>query len=223
MIPERITFTTDDGVVIVGDWYPGTKFGRAVLLLHMMPETRDSWRVFAERLASAGVSALAIDERGHGESTKGPKGPIDFRAFSDREQREKIIDVRAALDWLKERGFAEAGIAVVGASIGANLAIAFAAENREIPAVIALSPGLDYRGVTTEDRVAALRPEQKILLVASAEDERSFVACRALRNLRPDADILEFEHAGHGTRMFDAQPDLMDDLIVWLKSAVMDL
>ncbi len=220
MSAERITFQTADGVTIVGDWHQGPPGARTALLLHMMPETRAGWRPFAEKLAAAGWSVLAIDERGHGESTSGPRGRLDFRAFSDAQQQEKILDVRAAMDWLKERGVAASRLALVGASIGANLSIAYGAENNEVAAIVALSPGADYRGVTTEDRVASLKPSQKLLFVSSADDERSFSACRTLKQLRPDADTLEFEHAGHGTRMFDAQPDLMEDLADWLSRAI---
>ena len=44
-------------------------------------------------------------------------------------------------------------IAIVGASIGANVGLKYAASDPSIKALVLLSPGLDYKGVTTSDSI----------------------------------------------------------------------
>jgi alpha-beta hydrolase superfamily lysophospholipase len=217
-MPERVTFQTEDGVTIVGHFYAGPAGGPAALLLHMMPATKESWAGLADKLVAAGFSVLAIDERGHGESITGPGGKrLDYILFSEREQQAKRLDVEAAADWLMRRSnTGRSRLVVCGASIGANLAIAYAAEHPETPAAVALSPGLDYRGVTTLDKVRKMRPEQGLFLAASEEDERSFVCDRKLAEAKPDAVVKEYRGAGHGTAMFDPQLELMDEIVAWL-------
>src|SRR5205807_1573581 len=70
-----VTMHPDDGVTLSGTFFeaPGRP-APAVILLHMLTRTRDDWQVFANRLADAGIHALAIDFRGHGASSSGVSG-----------------------------------------------------------------------------------------------------------------------------------------------------
>ena len=193
----RVIFPTTDGVTIVGHLYDGPADGPAALLLHMMSAAKESWRGLAEALIVAGFSSvLAIDLRGHGESVESESGRLDYKTFTDAEHQAKIRDVEAAAAWLeKERSADKRHLVVVGASIGANLAIVYAAAHPDIPAVVALSPGLDYHGVTTIDKVAAFASDQALLLVASAGDEYSFDTDQTLSRQYPDAKLIELDGA----------------------------
>ena len=95
-MPERVNLKTADGVNIAGDHHKGPTGGPGVLLLHMMPATKERWGGFASKLNGAGFGALAIDLRGHGESDGGPDG---FRDFSDEDHQKSIMDARAAVDF----------------------------------------------------------------------------------------------------------------------------
>lgn len=220
-MPKKVSFETDDGVTIFADYYENGTDGPAALLLHMMPATKESWQPFAAALIDAGFSrVLAIDLRGHGESIMQNGHRIDYRDFEDADHQTKIKDVDAAVAWLEDRGATKSRLAVAGASIGANLAIVYGADHADVPAVVAMSPGYDYRGVTTPDKMAMYAPGQGLYLVASEEDELSFTTDRQLKELKEDATLKELKDAGHGTRMFDNDPALMGEIIEWLKQRV---
>ena len=215
---EKVSFNTEDGVTIAADYYAGEGNGSSALLLHMMPATKESWVGFAEVLLAQGFThVLAIDLRGHGESTDREGEHIDYKLFEDADHQAKIKDVEAAVAWLEERGARKDRLAVVGASIGANLAIVYGAEHNEIPAVAALSPGFDYRGVTTPDRVEMFADGQGLFLAASEDDTLSFETNRKLADIKTDSVLKEYKEAGHGTTMFELEPDLLGELVVWLK------
>jgi pimeloyl-ACP methyl ester carboxylesterase len=220
---RRIELITSDGVIVAGDFYPAsaaaTSAARTALLLHMMPATRLSWRPFAELLAAVGVQSLAIDLRGHGESTRTKSGlTLDYRAFTPAEHQAKRHEVAEAVAWLQaERGVIQGELALVGASIGANLAIDYAATHPNVRATVALSPGLDYKGLTTADRVTAMQPGQALLLVASEDDQHgSWETVNRLVKLRRGVELMGFADAGHGTTMFERSPDLMPRVRDWL-------
>ena|SRR5687768_16593503 len=213
----KISFTTEDGVTIVGDHRPGPKDAPAALLLHMMPAAKESWDALVVALAGRGFMTLAIDLRGHGQSVVGPAGvKLDHKSFTDAEQQAKMFDVDAAMRWLAEQGVPASRTALVGASIGANLAMVYAAAHPEVPAVVALSPGLDYRGVRTEDAAMALPRGQKLLLAASDEDEYSFASLDALAKAAPNAELQKLTGAGHGTTMLEKQPGFLDYVTEWI-------
>lgn len=217
---EKVVILTDDGVQIAGVFEPGTT-GRAALFLHMMPATKESWAPLALRLSAKGIASLAIDLRGHGESAEGSDGSVlDFRTFTDAQHQAKRLDVDASVQWLDARGFSRAHITLVGASIGANLAIERAAAYGDVPATAALSPGLDYHGVTTEGAAAKMPREQKLLLAASAEDAYSFDSLTSLAAAKADAESHRFQNAGHGTAMFDGMDGFADYLATWIDANV---
>ena len=221
-----MNFNTSDGVRIVGDFLKA-EGEYAVLLLHMMPKDRTSYKNFAEALKNTGISSLAIDLRGHGSSKGGPTG---YQGFVDADHQNSIRDLEAASSFLEKQGFEIRHQFVAGASIGANLALQFAAENNEVSVVVLLSPGLDYKGIRAEPLARNLKVNQSILIAASEDDIRSPKSTesgevmnnnvhmsRYLIGLVPEESnkkLIVYKNAGHGTDMFGVEePDLETEII----------
>lgn len=213
---EKVSFITEDGVTIVGDYYEGGG-DRAALLLHMMPATRGSWTAFANTLVAEGFSALAIDLRGHGESVEGPDGSaLDYKNFSGNEHQTSVNDVAAAVRWLREaKSMRE--ISIAGASIGANLAFLYAAGDHAIRSTALLSPGLNYKGTDTLAVVGKFSERQRFFFLASEEDEYSAASAKELfEKLNREKKIEIFQDAGHGTTILERKPEYLKILADWL-------
>jgi pimeloyl-ACP methyl ester carboxylesterase len=71
----------------------GPPDGRTVLLLHGFPQTSRSWRDVADRLAGAGLRAVAIDQRGYSPGAR----PSEVTAYA---LPSLIADVCAVVDAL---------------------------------------------------------------------------------------------------------------------------
>jgi len=207
---QPLQLRTADGVTIAGTLYQASGDAPAVVLVHMFTRTKDDWRPFAERLQAAGLTALAIDLRGHGASG-GVSTPAPAMA----------LDVQAAIGFLAGRSGVR-GIAVVGASLGASAAIMAAAESPVVRGVALLSPASDYRGVRID---AALRKyaARPMFLVASTEDP---LAARTVRGLVGGASPVAAREqrlslvAAHGTQILDRDPDVATALVDWLRRTV---
>ncbi|MCA9390448.1 alpha/beta fold hydrolase, partial [candidate division WWE3 bacterium] len=172
----------------------------------------------ATALVEKGISCLAVDLRGHGKSEGGPDG---YKQFSDEEHQEKVWDVRAAWKFLSEHGVQMERTALVGASIGANLAIRYLAENASFAIAVALSPGRNYRGVTTDDAIVRLTPGQMVLLVASEEDTVSAEAVALLHEKNPlQTEVVLKQDIGHGTDMLAQDRALQDSVIDWVAERI---
>lgn len=219
-ITERVTFTTDDGVEIVADYTyaDGSRF--AGILLHAMPTTRQSFSELTKQLVKAGWSTLAIDLRGHGESLNSVKGKLDYQAFSDTDQQAKIFDLVGASRFLEGKGFDRSHQFLVGASIGANLALQFLSEHREVRAAVLLSPGLSYHGIQTESLLREDIGEQ-VMLVATEEDAYAFQTVTALHDKAKRSELVTYPIGGHGTEILGQQSTLIPQLISWLKGKVL--
>lgn len=218
---QIVSLITKDGVRIAGDYYaPRRESNRGALLIHMMPATRVSWRRLAPRIEEEGMHVLAIDLRGHGESEGGPQG---YTSFSDAEHKKSIFDLEAGVEFLCQKGVDREHLSLVGASIGANLVLQYGATHK-VSALVLLSPGLDYRGITTLPFLSHLVPGQRVFLASSEDDERSggssadmtrTIAEHIPRSI--DKKIVMYHNAGHGTDMFGKEdPDLEQEILFFL-------
>ena len=213
VITEQISLKTEDGFEIIGSFYK-SQSDVGVVLLHMLNKNRNDWDVFAEQLQKEGYSILSIDLRGHGQSLKKDGRTVEWQMFSEKDFNDMILDVKAAKEFLEQKGVIK--INLIGASIGANIALNYAAEDIEIKTIVLLSPGLDYRGVKTEENVKDYG-NRPILIVASEDDEYSAISSKKLLELAIGKKELKmYTNAGHGTRMFP-NTDLDKIIIDWLK------
>jgi len=187
-----------------------------------MPAVKESWSDFAGKLQAEHYQVLAIDLRGHGESSGGPDG---FKNFSDEQHQKSMLDVDAGIKFLETKGVNKNNLALIGASIGANLALRSLIENKEIKKAILLSPGLDYRGIKTEPLAVKLFSDQKLMLVGSNNDFQSnSKALQKIFSAAPDGikqniKTIIYQKAGHGTDIFKQteEPDLEKTILEWLK------
>lgn len=187
--------------------YHPPKKGKAVaLLVHGVGSSKSEWRTLTPKLRELGLGILAIDLRGHGEAEGGPLG---YRAFDANGGWPRLLaDLEAALAFLKAKGIPASRVGLIGASIGANLCSQLAATRPEIPWVVLLSPGSDYRGVAL-----APLPSRTVLACASRTDPYAFMTATSLSY----GEKLEAK-SGHGVQMFD-DPAFLKALLAWLKKA----
>jgi len=213
---KKVNFITQDGVTIVANYYYNKDAKFAGILVHMRPKTKESFDDFAKFLQKQGYALLAIDLRGHGESTESIKRKLDYNKFSEAEEKESINDLTSASLFLEKEGYPKDKQFLIGASIGANLSFQFLSENPNIKAIVLLSPGLNYHGVILEN----FKKEgigNKIFVIAALDDKPAYIAGRTLKSWYPDLSYLELPSGGHGTNLFDIYPDLYEKIIIWLR------
>ncbi|MEK6954146.1 MAG: alpha/beta hydrolase [Candidatus Micrarchaeota archaeon] len=202
-----VELKTSDGLKIAATYYKSNAQTRdAVILLHMLGRNRGDYSDFAARLKDS-FEVIAIDFRGHGESDG------NLAAFGSGDFCNFELDVGAAKEFLEKNN--KKAYAIIGGSIGANTALNFATKNGIGQAVL-LSPGLDYRGVGTEE--SARKFSGRLFLAASEDDPYSAMSVRKIYALSPAKKELKiFQNAGHGTKMFSST-DLEVQVMNWLKN-----
>ena len=223
---ERVIFTSDDGVSLVGSYYkPSIGINNStpsVILLHMLGSDRGTWDNFAQKLSQNGYAVLSVDLRGHGESIKQANSTISYQSFMPRNFKNMTLDVKAAKKYLTEERDANPNqISIIGASIGANLALNYAASDQSIKSVILLSPGLNYRGISTLD--AIMKYKNPTYIVAAEKDSESAKDSKILCEKITCAENLRiFEKTNdHGTDMLANKmlgSKLRDIILSWLDS-----
>jgi pimeloyl-ACP methyl ester carboxylesterase len=220
---DRVVICTEDGVKIVGAWMPVAMPRAVAILLHMMPATKESFLPLQTALAAVRIASLAIDLRGHGESIEGRHGArLAYQDFADSGHQESARDIAAAAAWaVQQTGLRHGRLVLCGASIGANLALAYAAAHPDIPAIVAMSPGLLYRGIAATPATTSLMRAQNLLLVASDEDTYAADSMEKLaERCLAKTTVLHLQNAGHGTAMWEKDPDLVQTIVEWFVGAL---
>lgn len=209
---------TSDGVRIAYDLYDLTDSKGYFVLVHMMPATKESWQDFTGELQKNGYSSIAIDLRGHGQSDGGPNG---YKNFTDEECQKSILDLNAAVEFLKKQKADPKNIYFAGASIGANLSLQYLAKIPEFKKSVLLSAGLNYYGVKADESIQQLKSDQKVLLVTAKDDQRSggnnAEMNQKLKELAPkNSELIIYETGGHGTDLLKAHPELKEKIFQFL-------
>lgn len=202
-----VTLTTEDGVQLAATvWEPPGRPMAGIVLVHGPSRTRHDWGRLAEQLAMRGFVALAVDLRGHGESS-GVEAGGDLVSM--------VRDVTAAARYLLERPGGPSSLGLVGASLGGTLGVLAAQAVPALRSFALLSTPLDFRGLRVEEPLRKLGDRSAILL-ASSEDVYAARSARALAETGPGRrELMLVEGAGHGARILSSRPDLVPTLVDW--------
>lgn len=221
--PRVVKFQTSDSMEIVGDYFDAPKSSQpapAALLIHMFRTDRSTWKPLIAPLRAAGFAVLAIDLRGHGDSARAHLDELKPRL--ERQDpgvfRDMLRDVEAAHGWLlSQEGVDKARFVVVGASVGASLAIDYAARDRSVDGVVMLTPGTGYMGL--DSVTPAMRYGARPVLLVSVEDDRRAVDLLAKMNPGATSHV-EGRGTGHGTRIFEVVPGMTGRVVEFLTQSV---
>lgn len=216
-----VTFAGEQGLTLSAEYTPGKEKGNGIVLLHMDGRSSEDWKHFAEKMGKDGFHVLALDLRGHGKSTRLPGGKtLAYENLDETQYQLMVKDVGAAVTFLRTKSSANPdAIGLAGASVGANLAIRYAATDPKISNVVLLSPGLEYKGLSSEDAVQRYG-ERPLFIAVSREDNFAAKSSLVLDSMARGIKLLKiFTGAGHGTKMMTREPSLELEMAGWLNGA----
>ncbi|RMF06818.1 alpha/beta fold hydrolase [Candidatus Woesearchaeota archaeon] len=210
---EEFTLTTTDGVILHGTKFsPENTPQKSVLLLHMLGRSKEDWEPIVPLLIQNGYEVFTVDLRGMGESTTRNGKKYTFKEFSPldyQKMREDMLLIASTID--KDQ------FDIIGASIGANLALDYAASaegNMRVRKMILMSPGENYRGIETVSKAKNVKAETFIL--ASEEDSYAADSSRNLAERISQSSLQVYSGLGHGTNMLSdesARQQIIDFLM----------
>jgi pimeloyl-ACP methyl ester carboxylesterase len=224
--PNRETaveYVTSDGVTISGTFVGGDEGedhapGPVAVLVHQLGSTRAEWAPLVQALTRAPrISVLAIDLRGHGESTRAGDTTLDFNTFDEADWAKLEIDIAGAIALARER-FEADRVVLVGSSIGSSAVIRAAASDPSVSAVVAISPGRAYRGLDAMSPIAALSGKP-FLALASVGEADSAESARAMA-AATGGEVQLYQGTAHGLGIAAGSPEMIGRIETFVRRSV---
>lgn len=133
---KTFTFDSFDGTPIAGFIFePECPQKGTIVVLHGLSDRKESMMAVAEAFADSGYLTVVPDLRAHGES--GGR----YTTLSYREKQDQV----ALLNYLAGRGADVDHVGVLGGSLGAAIAIQWAAIDPRVKSVVAVAPFAELR------------------------------------------------------------------------------
>src|SRR5215471_2638203 len=208
---KEVTITATDGFALKGTFYSPGKVGPGILLLHQCNADRQIYDTLATMLSAAGYNALTLDFRGFG----GSKNAQYQNLASSRDKMPGDVD--AAFNFLaSQKEVNKTAIGVIGGSCGVNQAIHAARRHPEVKTLVLLSGGTDADGEAFIKNSAKM----PILGAASEEDTSAAASIKKIVGLssNKESQLTMLKGAGHAASMFEKQPDLQADIVIWFRT-----
>jgi alpha-beta hydrolase superfamily lysophospholipase len=207
----NVTFKASDGVVIYGKYYHAASPRALIVLFHQAHSSKDEYKTIAPRLAAAGYSALAIDQRSGG-NLYGPNQTVEELGHS-ADYLDAQRDLEAALSFAKTQ---KLPIVLWGSSYSASLTVVVASEHvKDIRALAVFSPGEYFDQSPTMIRTAAAKITVPFF-VTSSNDPQEIAAAKAILAASPS--ILKVQYVpttggvhGASTLIASRDPDGAED------------
>lgn len=222
---EDVTFTTSDKKEISGSYYfqdiKKDESQPLVILVHQFNQSREEWKSnFIDSLLASGYKVLAYDIRGHGKSSK-QNGKLED-LLSDPVQAPN--DINAVTDWAKkQKGIDSSRIAVIGTSIGGNIAL-YAALNLGVKVPVAVSNGKStFEAYTGYNEMMMGRPyfpkfKNTLLICGSKDGDHEAGQKWILDNFcESPKDMKVYDSGNHGKFLIEDKPEINELILSWLK------
>ena len=177
---QPVSFSTRDGWALSASYLPAQADGKTVILLHDLNKKKEEFTSLEGDLAKEGFGYLALDLRGHGQST----GRGSVKGFEkegvDNPFNKMVQDVEAAVNFLKSKNISLDKIALLGAGLGAQVAMKGALLTG-VQTVALISPSANIRDVLVIPSIRLYKGD--LLIAAGSSDKKGFLEASVIRNV----------------------------------------
>ena len=211
-----MTLATADGYVLKGTLtvpaQPGPR--PVVLLAHQFGADRGGWQPLVDRLNAKGIATLALDLRGHGQSTLAGGQTVavngDFRDSAKTVGFDRIPgDLLQAAGWVRRQSRIDPRrLGMAGASMGA-FATLLAAPAVHPVAVLVLSPAGKSAFGAGDGLPDAVGQARAAVMALAAEDDAEAAANTAAIKDLPGVYVRVTPGDTHGFAFLPEDADLM--------------
>ena len=219
---KSVSFETSDNVTIRATLGIPELDGNskpAVIFIHAGGRSRSNWTStdVYDDLWDQGFYVLAIDLRDHGSSDK--PGTSDFYNNPNGAPR----DVQAAIDYLEDiDDVDDSKIAIVGESVGGNLACVFSQDQYNVKTAVSMSSKTS--AVVNLGDISGTPQLKNVFHISSVGDgggDRKDWAEELYDYTSGERKVVsDYSGSGHGVSIFNSNPGAEQEIIDWILDTI---
>jgi dienelactone hydrolase len=194
--PQEVTFPSLDGLQVSANVYQIDTTAPVIVLCHQARFNKFEYAGIAKKLNKMGFNCIAIDQRSGGPISIMPN-ETKVRAVEQKKPTDYLDaeqDIIAAINYAVKRYHKP--IILWGSSYSSTLALYIAADNKNVKAVIAFSPG-NYFTNDKGSLIKKLAHMKKPLFITSSKSEAGETK-ELFKDVNPDDFHVYFEPSGEG-------------------------
>jgi alpha-beta hydrolase superfamily lysophospholipase len=181
-----------------------------LLIVQDIGNTLEQWDDIAMAFRNIGYNVVLFALPGHG------KEQVPHYRLSNYSLADSLDRTQKIIDHLKARGAKT--VHLLGTGFGANVAMSIATDNEDLK-VVAISPGLIYRGQTLTKEMAKNLPG-RLMIVASQEDTYSNYSIEIFDEAAEKEFVTQlYSNIGHGIWILKRLPESLITISLWLNQA----
>jgi dienelactone hydrolase len=174
------------------------------------------WNALGARLAELGITALAIDYRGYGESGDTPHDKLTSAELAKVQTEKWPSDIDSAFASLaRQPGVNTSRMGAGGGSCGVDNAVQLALRHRNVRALTLLAGGTGRAG----RQFLASASAPPIFTAAAADDQYAnfveIMGWHAALSKSTRSRMAQYEDGGHAAVIFAKHPGLADTIATW--------
>lgn len=191
-----------------------------VVLLHSLGYTSEDWGNLIPDLNNAGYAVIAVDLRGHGKSIYNSQlkknSWVYFKPKTYQKMPGDVIDILNQAQ-KQSKKVSLNNMVIVGADIGANVAVLAAKELKIKPkALVLISPTTSFKGLYIPIAMAEMG-YIPILSMASNKDKYCLQQQLNLSKFSQGGFYAQnYPYGGMGMMMLKANPSMSHDITKWI-------
>lgn len=212
------SISTPQGWTMWGRCYVSSKDAPLVVLIHGLNTDQSSWSALLPPLREKGYNVLALDLPGHGMSKmcNGSYKSVSESTLRAQDFQEMPSDVSMlVLRVTTDTGISRERILVVGASIGANIGIIYAASDSKVSGLILMSPIKQFVDDLPESHTGEIG-DRPMMIQVSTSDSNSINTAHTLDDKYANSELYPYSGSSHGTNMLGGVSDAIPDILTWL-------
>ena len=200
----KVSYNASDNTILVARYYP-SEADKGLVMIHMAAKSKSSYEDYAARLQED-YKVIVPDLRGHGDSQG------EYTGLSNHDFRDMTLDIGASAKFLVTEGVDRANISIVGASVGANLALVYA-KDHPVDRLILLSPTTRSRGID----ISNTRYDEPLLIQVGHYDGFSSISVDEIEINLQKATVKEYDSSAHGTDLLNYHKQALEDFYSYLR------
>ncbi|MCQ2958080.1 MAG: lysophospholipase [Candidatus Gastranaerophilales bacterium] len=193
-----------------------------VILLHSLGSNRLTYTTLSQNLKAKNIAVLALDLRGHYQSTTKLSGKKSYwQNYSNKTFAKYPDDIITSIDYIRNNHVAidVNRIGILGADVSANAAVITANKRKkQVKAIALISPSMSFKGLAPAQALLSYG-NHPIYIIVAKNDVKHYKDGQLLAKYASGkVNFVTTQKGGTGDNILKANPNLNVALADWFKN-----